>query len=203
VDEKMVKDFSDYIGEGRATSVGLLERVRAGSDPAWERLVRLYSPLVDFWLKQAGLQHADIDDVRQEVFLGLNRKIKDFRQDGNPKAFRRWLWRVTQHKLSDHWRNCEGLPQTEKNQVLAALASTDDSAADAPEALALLYRRALDLMETDLKPQTWQAFWRVVIESRPVAEVAAELNVTTNAVYIAKARVLAKLREEFAGLIES
>jgi RNA polymerase sigma-70 factor (ECF subfamily) len=66
----------------------------------------------------------------------------------------------------------------------------------------MLYRRALELMQRDFEERSWQAFWRVVIEGQNPKEVAAQLQMTPNAVYLAKGRVLARLREEFAGVID-
>src|SRR5207253_4989756 len=79
-EKKVVKD-SDvsnvYIYEGgKTTSPSLLDRVRTRDKSAWERMVHLYAPLVDYWLWKAGLQRADRDDLRQEVFLAVDRKIE-------------------------------------------------------------------------------------------------------------------------------
>ncbi len=62
--------------------------------------------------------------------------------------------------------------------------------------------RALELMQTDFEPATWKACWEVVAAGRRVAEVAAELGMTPGAVSAAKFRVLARLREELAGLVD-
>lgn len=198
-----MKDFCTYIGEGfKTTSIGLLDRAKAGNQSAWERLMGLYAPLVDHWLAKAGLQHADVEDVRQEVFVALGRDIEKFRKGDTAGAFRRWLYGIAQNRLRVYWRKADALPLTTENDVLAVLAEPMPAHNDAPEELAILYRRSLDLMRQDFEEQTWQAFWRVVIENRAPGVVAAELKVTTNVVYIAKARVLARLREEFAALIE-
>ena len=42
-----------------STSLGLLERVKARDQSAWNRMVSLYSPLLDYWLGKAALQAAD------------------------------------------------------------------------------------------------------------------------------------------------
>ena len=70
------------------------------------------------------------------------------------------------------------------------------------EDLALLYRRATELIARDFEETTWKAFVMVVIEDRTPAEAATELGISTNAVYLAKGRVLSRLREEFGGLID-
>ena len=57
-------------------------------------------------------------------------------------------------------------------------------------------------MEADFTPETWQAFWEVTVNGRPAAEVAASLGTTVNAVYLARGRVLRRLRTELAGLLD-
>ena len=59
-----------------------------------------------------------------------------------------------------------------------------------------LVHRALQVMQADFQPATWRACWEYVVANRPAAEVAAELNLSINAVHLAKARVLRRLREE-------
>jgi RNA polymerase sigma-70 factor (ECF subfamily) len=63
-------------------------------------------------------------------------------------------------------------------------------------------RQALELLKAEFQPPTWQAFWGLVVESKPAAGVARELGLTPAAVYSAKARVLRRLREEFAGMLD-
>jgi RNA polymerase sigma-70 factor (ECF subfamily) len=65
-----------------------------------------------------------------------------------------------------------------------------------------LVRRAVELVRGDFKANTWAAFWRSVVDGQPADDVAAELGMTRNAVYLAKARVRRRLLEEFAGLVE-
>ena len=190
-----------------ATSLGLLERVRARDPAAWERVGRLYGPLVEHWARQAGLQEADAADVRQEVLLAVARTIGDFRRDRPGDTFRGWLRVITRNKLRDHWRHGRGGAETGGSDALRQLqqvpAEGDADSADDAEEVGLVYRRALDLIRTDFEERSWQAFWRVVVEGRRPADVADELGTSVNAVYLAKGRVLARLREEFAGLLES
>ena len=67
---------------------------------------------------------------------------------------------------------------------------------------AYLVHLALDLMKAEFEPVTWRACWQFVVEGRPAADVAQDLGITPNAVYLAKARVLCRLRAELDGLFE-
>jgi len=185
----------------------LLKRVKAKDQTAWEQLASLYTPLLDHWCQKADLQDADMEDLRQEVFLAVARKIEDFQRDRAGDTFRGWLHRITRSKLCDHWRKKRDGPligDTGAQEHLQQLWAQpiDSDAVSADEETRILYCRALELIQRDFEAQSWQAFWRTVIEGQKPKDVATDLCITANAVYLAKARVLARLREEFAGVIE-
>ena len=54
-----------------------------------------------------------------------------------------------------------------------------------------MLRRALDLVRDDFEPRTWDAFWRVTIDEQSPADVAADLGVSANVVYLARSRCCA------------
>ncbi len=62
--------------------------------------------------------------------------------------------------------------------------------------------RLLKLIEPEFEPSTWQAFRRVVLDGLKAAEAAAELGISVNAVFIAKSRVMRRLRQEMQGLTD-
>ena len=47
----------------------------------------------------------------------------------------------------------------------------------------------------ELGDQCFEAFEQYAIKGRPVEDVARELNLTRNAIYISKSRILARMRE--------
>jgi RNA polymerase sigma-70 factor (ECF subfamily) len=153
----------------------------------------------------AGLQDADTADVGQEVFKAVAGSIDAFEKQDGRGSFRAWLRTVTRNKIRDLWRSGKGRTGTGGSDAYERLLETPEaekSDAVAFEESQILYRRALALIVTDFEERTWKAFWSVIIENRSPADVAADLQLSTNAVYLAKARVLARLREEFAGLID-
>jgi RNA polymerase sigma-70 factor (ECF subfamily) len=58
-----------------------------------------------------------------------------------------------------------------------------------------LFHRALELIRTEFKEQTWRAFWRAAVDGQQAAAVAVELRISPGAVRVAKSRVLRRLRE--------
>jgi RNA polymerase sigma-70 factor (ECF subfamily) len=185
------------------TPASLLERLhRPDERAAWERFVDLYTPLIYYWARRAGLQPSDAADLVQDVFTVLVKKLPEFTYD-RQKSFRGWLRTVTLNKWCENHRRRGARLPTADDSALEALANGGD-----PEALSEaeyrqhLATRALRLMQAEFPATTWKACWEVVVGGRPAAEVAAELDISTAAVYTAKSRVLRRLRQELAGLLE-
>jgi RNA polymerase sigma-70 factor (ECF subfamily) len=192
------------------SSVGasLLVRLRAGQAGAWERLVRLYGQTVYVWCRCAGVSEADAADVSQDVFAAVARHLADFRRERPGDSFRGWLWTITRNKVRDHWRHhadrvkAAGGTTAQEFMNQVAEDGPSDSEAGAEEEAGELYRRALELIRSEFEERTWRAFLMVTVEGRLAADAAAELGTTPGAVYIAKSRVLKRLRDEFGDLIE-
>lgn len=187
--------------------MSLLQQVKAQDQRAWERLVHLYGPLVYSWCRKAGLQPADAADVGQEVFRAVARKVVEFRRDEAGGSFRGWLRTIARNKIRDFARRGSARVQGEGgSEAQDALLQVPLDEPDGPEQLdpeedRLLYHRALGLLRAEFKGPTFQAFWRVAVEDERPADVAAALGLSVNAVYLAKSRVLRRLRDEFAGLL--
>jgi RNA polymerase sigma-70 factor (ECF subfamily) len=184
------------------TSVSLLERLRQpGAHEAWARFVHLYTPLLYYWARRLGLREQDAADLVQDVFTVLVRKLPEFTYDRD-RSFRGWLHTVFLNKWHEAGPRADPLPGAGP-AGLSGVASPDNVAAlGEAEFRQHLMMRALQLMQADFEPSTWRACWEHVVCDRPAAEVARELGITVNAVYLAKSRVLRRLRQELAGLLE-
>jgi RNA polymerase sigma-70 factor (ECF subfamily) len=189
-------------------SVGesLLVRLRAGQAGAWERLVRLYGQTVYVWCRVAGVPEADAADVSQEVFAAVVRRLADFRRERPGDSFRGWLWTITRNKVRDHWRRradqVEAAGGTTAQEVMNQVPEDGVPGSEAEDEASDLYRRALELIRSEFEERTWRAFLMVTVEGRLPSDAAAALGTTPGAVYIAKSRVLKRLRDEFGDLIE-
>jgi RNA polymerase sigma-70 factor (ECF subfamily) len=162
--------------------------------------------LVYRWCRQAGLQSEDAEDVGQEVFAAVYRKVADFHRDRPGDTFRGWLRVITRNKVRDLARRRDGAtgqggsdPQR-RLQAVAAECESDSGPADALETT-LLAQRALELLRSEYTEEKWQIFHRAVVEDQSPAEIAAELGISVNTVYLTKSRGLRRLRDEFAGLL--
>src|SRR6516164_4011555 len=65
-----------------------------------------------------------------------------------------------------------------------------------------VFRCLLDLIEAEFEPATRRAFRRLALDGASGAEVADELGMSVAAVYVAKSRVLQRIRQEAEGLID-
>jgi RNA polymerase sigma-70 factor (ECF subfamily) len=182
------------------TSISLLGRLRQREDhEAWQRFVHLYSPLLYYWVRGVKLPPADAADLVQEVLLVVVEKMPEFDYDPS-RSFRGWLRTVTLNKWRERCRRFATAPPAEDAELNALADSSGTNVFAEQEYRQWLVRQALQIMQSEFEPATWKACWEVVVEDRPAAEVAAELQVSLDVVYGAKSRVLRRLREELDGL---
>lgn len=186
------------------TSRSMLDNARHADARAWERLVHLYSPLVASWCRRWGLAEQDVLDVLQEVFASVASNLKRFRKDRPCDTFRGWLLTIARNKVLDHYRRAEQhVSATGGTDALVRLQQVQDAhgVENLPEpadnyAFNQVLLRAMEAIRGEFHERTWQAFWGVVVEGRATADVAADLNMTSGSVRVAKSRVLLRLRRE-------
>ena len=184
------------------TPPSLLERLRQAPErQAWDRFVDVYTPLLFAWAGRLGLTGHDAADLVQDVFATLVEKLPEFQYDPQ-RSFRAWLKTV----LVNRWRKLQRRAAVEKRSpgadLNAVAAAPEVPEFEVEEYRGYLVRRALAVMEAEFQPVTWKACCESVVRDRPVAAVAAELGITVNAVYLARSRVLRRLREELSGLFD-
>ena len=200
------------------TGTTLLFRVKNKDPDGWQRLVHLYSPLIYRWCRQSGVQECDAADVGQEVFQAVDRTIETFHRDQAGDTFRGWLRRITQNKIRDRTRRPipggAGVGGDAETLTFVAAANAEDSSGsgaspglglggEVDDEELLLMRRAVEMVLADYDDATRQAFFRVIVGEEEAAEVAQSLGMSVNSVYLAKSRIKRRIREEFAGLLES
>jgi RNA polymerase sigma-70 factor, ECF subfamily len=181
------------------TPITLLERLRTPNEPsAWGRFVDLYTPVLFAWARQLGLSDPDAADLVQEVFVLLLQKLPEFRYERG-KSFRAWLKTITLNKYREDRRR--RVPLSAGEGELEAVPESAEAFWE-QDYRDHLTRRALEVMKAEFQPTTWKAFWELVVNGRPGTEVAGELGVSVNSVYIARSRVLRRLRQELSELTE-
>jgi RNA polymerase sigma factor (sigma-70 family) len=192
----------------RSTSLSLLARLRESDEEAWQEFHACYGPIIRQWLVARGMHANDADDVEQEIMQVALRELPSFEHSGRVGALRNWLKQVLANRLRTHWR--------QKNRQAMPYGGSDygqwaEQLADPSSQLSGLWDREfqqavcgqlLALVSQQFQPQTVEAFRQVALLGRPPVEVAIELGITPNAVRIAQSRVLQKMRELGAGMLD-
>ena len=192
-----------------STSLTLINRLRLGEDSeAWVRMFGLYRPLLVVWIRKFGVQAADEDDLLQEVLLTVSTGLKSFEHNGRPGAFRTWLRNILVNRLRNFWRARDRRPLAAgDSDIERRLTQLEDSASatsqlwDRQHDLFVLHQ-LLELSRARFSPETWTAFTRVALHGERPDIVAREMGLSLNAIFIAKSRVLSRLRQEAVSLVE-
>lgn len=185
-----------------ATPVSLLERIRqSGEREAWDRFVDLYTPFLFYLANRVGLCGDAAEDLVQDIFAILLARLPTFTYAPG-KSFRSWLRTVTLNKWRESLRK-KAAQTTAQDLDWDSLQSRQDlDAIWEAEYHRLVAQRALELMRRDFSPTTWQTCWELVVKGRSANDVAAQFGISVGAVYSAKFRVLARLRNELSGLLD-
>lgn len=183
-----------------ATQPSLLVRVRdAADDRAWSQFVDIYAPLIYEFARKRGLQDADAADLTQEVLSALARGIQRFEYDPKRGTFRAWLFTVVVNKFrtmrTRQQKQQHGSGDSAALQLIQEVPAPSDSQEWDEEFEQRLFAWAAQQVRATVEPSTWDAFWQTaVLGDRPI-DAAEKLGLTVAAVYMAKSRVIARLRE--------
>ena len=187
--------------ESPATRASLLVRLRDGDDTqAWHEFVHLYAPVIYRFGRKRGLQDADAADLMQEVLRSVSASMPRLEYDPDRGSFRGWLFTVTRNKifnfLDGRRRRVQASGDSRVQKQLEQQADADsgvDWEAGYQQALAA---QAMQRVKREFQAATWDAFTQTAIDGRPPAEVARKVGLSVGAVYVAKSRVISRLRQE-------
>jgi RNA polymerase sigma-70 factor, ECF subfamily len=190
------------------TRQSLLFRARTGEEEAWKDLTDLYRPLIIGWLNRQGVPAVDLEDLSQDILLSVVQHLPGFEHSGHRGAFRSWLRTIVCNRTTDYWRAAGArTPASGGSGATAALQQIADPDSDLNRQWDEEHDRyvlgcLLDLVEQEFEPTTLRAFRRLALDGASGAAVAGELGLSVAAVYMAKSRVLQRIRQEAEGLID-
>jgi RNA polymerase sigma-70 factor (ECF subfamily) len=181
------------------TPATLLERLREASDPlAWEEFYERYWRLIYATARRRGCSDHTAEEIVQEAMLAVFKGRGAFRYDPARGRFRAWLGTVVRNAVAARRRGPADRPQPVADDAPLAAAAAATAAPDAEWDRAFdlaTLASLLDVVRHEVAPATFQAFELAVLRELPGADVARVTGLSRNAVYLARRRILARLKE--------
>ena len=187
------------------TRPSLLMRLKnARDDAAWSQFLEIYAPVVYRYCRRRGLQDGDACAVTQEVMAQVARTAPQFDYHPERGRFRDWLGVLARNKLIDHARTAARAARLVNGSALDPdkIAANGADSDWSEEFDAQLYRAALERIRTHFEPTSWRAFELTWVDGEPAASAARALGISVDTVYVAKSRILKRLREEVLALAD-
>jgi RNA polymerase sigma-70 factor (ECF subfamily) len=185
-----------------ATCASLLVRLRDPRDEAaWRDFVDRYASLVYGYARKQGLQDADAADLTQEVLGAVASGIGRLEYDPARGAFRNWLFTIVRRRLADWWaargQQVQGSGDSATSQLLHRCPAADGMESQwQAEWERRLFALACNQVRATVTDTTWEAFWRTAVAGQSGKQVAGDLGLSVAAVYLARRRILMRLREQ-------
>ena len=185
------------------TRHSLIQRVHDVADEvAWMEFLAIYQPVVYRMARRRGLQDADAQDVIQKVFLSISRVIGDWKASDEQPPFRAWLTTVARNAITNALSRQPQDGATGSSSVVEVLeaepAPEDTTFEIIMEARREIVHRAAEQIRSEFSERTWDMFWNTSVEGQSVADVAAAMERSVGAIYVARHRVLTRLKEAVA-----
>jgi RNA polymerase sigma-70 factor (ECF subfamily) len=183
------------------TRQSLLSRLRDCQDQdGWREFFDTYWRLIYNVARRAGLADAEAQDVVQNTFIYLSRRMPKFRYDRSRGSFKSWLSRVTRSRISVFRRRAEcrepALPEIElENEEANIWESIPDPTGDALDEVWQrewednLVKAALRRIRPRVSAEQLMIFELAALGEVPLKQVARKLDVSLMQVYLARHRV--------------
>ncbi|MEQ1827203.1 MAG: sigma-70 family RNA polymerase sigma factor [Pirellula sp.] len=190
------------MSSSNGTSPSLLAGLQISNSDAWQKLVSLYGPRILVWCRLRGVDQASAADILQETLLSVARSLPQFHSNPGSGAFRAWLKRIAERRISDwlrvHSEQPNGIGGSSIAYRLMQLPGPFDESKSEIANYTDASRSILEILEAikpSYEPKTWQAFERCVIDGKETAEVATEIGLTPANVRQIRSRILRHIRQ--------
>lgn len=173
----------------------------------WNQFYEVYNETIHRVAQGCGLQEADLKDCVQDVWLSVYCTLRDYEPRGNRSGLRAWFSKLVRSKVADMVRSKARRPaesldgafepgmdpvSSEADPVLAFEANWDQEMRQA------VLAKLMDDLQQEQSPTNRLLLQRRLVESRPVADVAAELGLTVGEVWSRQHRLKVHIRARIA-----
>jgi len=193
------------------TTTRVLESLKGSDhDGVWQDFRDTFFPVVVGFARHAGLSETDAEDAAQETMIAFVKAYREGKYDREKGRLRNWLFGLARHAVQNAFRKRAPERLVDNPSGVTAFWNRlpDENAVEktwAGEWRKVVLDKCLRRAKQELDEKTFSAFELYVLGEQSVEDVAKRLNMSENAVYIAKSRVIARLRqleEEFEGFNE-
>jgi RNA polymerase sigma factor (sigma-70 family) len=184
------------------TRPSLLLRLRDPADAAaWSEFDHCYRDLILGYCRRRGMQHADAENVRQTVMVNLSKATQgSFSYHPERGRFRNYLARMVQNAIHQHFSRPNQAHQRLATEMSATLADPATDSTDTlweEEWVRHHFRLAMVQVRSSFDVRSVRMFERL-LDGAPVAAVAAEFSVSSQAVHKVKQRIRNRMEELIA-----
>src|SRR4051812_32662163 len=159
------------------TRASLIARLSDLQDmEAWQEFVEIYLPLLYRLARRKGVQHADAEELSQEVLIAVSRAVHRWEPDPERGRFRDWLFRIARNAILNFLtRHQNRQPRTGGSDVRRLLEDHADPDRESSALFDLEYRRekfcwAAEKVRGTVTCTTWNAFWKSSVEMQPIPD---------------------------------
>lgn len=184
------------------TRESLILRVKDPADAAaWSAFLEIYRPVLYRLARSRGLQDADADDLAQQVFVAIARAVENWTPAADGPPFRAWLYRIAHNEILKAITRrkpdaAAGSSSVQEMLQAIPLRETNASAELQRESRFEAFRWASEEVRHEFSAVTWDMFWHSTVEDQAVDDVARTHGRTKGAVYLARYRVMKRLKEK-------
>jgi RNA polymerase sigma factor (sigma-70 family) len=184
------------------TRASLILRLPSHEDAdAWREFVAIYEPFIYRFARRSGFQDADARELVQNVLVAVVKAVDRWQADPERGRFRTWLFKIARNQFLDLLRKKRRQSVRSGSSGVLERLERQPAPDNVAEQLVLehrheLFRWAAARVRETVKPATWRAFWMTSVEQHSIEDASRALGITHGAVYIARSRVLTRLREE-------
>jgi RNA polymerase sigma factor (sigma-70 family) len=193
------------MSEMPSTRASLLVRLRDARDAeAWRQFAGLYGPLIYRFGRRHHLQDADAADLTQDVLQSVSTAVGRLEYDPDRGSFRGWLFTLLHRRLADllarQQRQGRASGDSDTRSLLQNLPAEEEEDHWNREYEQRLFAWAAGKARREFARSTWRAFWQTAVSGLGAREVGDALGLSVGAVYVARSRVQARLRQLIAEL---
>lgn len=199
-----------------ATSYSLFQRAREGDEQAWEDIKLVFERIVKWHCWRKALRNEqDVQEIIQNALIALYKKLPTFEKKREVGGFRSWLRETTLNLIRDYRRKTAKEPQgaggsTAVKRLANVPAPSEKPLPEEEETephekplskeedeieYGILVQRALEVLAKKFGPKALEVCREYLVKKRAAKDVAADLGMKADNVYVIAFRVKKCLQE--------